>query len=79
MFQRTEGIDISIRPTKLSSYYGLLYKEVETAIETLQSHLKEEDIYYEMEFSLYQTVAAGTMWKMEGKLRHIEKSIKMIK
>ena len=59
---------MSIRPTKNSPYYGLLYKEVRLGIETLLSHLERERIWFEMDFNLYHTVAAGRMWKMAGRL-----------
>lgn len=63
-----EGIEVSLRATKLSPYYPLLYKEAVIATRTLFSHLVREDIYYELEFHLYQTVNAGRVWKMRGKL-----------
>lgn len=71
--QTEKGIDVSIRPTKLSSYHGLLYGEVELAMTTLMHYVDKEDLYYVMTFNLYQTVASGTIWQMEGMIRQVDR------
>ena len=62
------GVKVSISPTKLSSYYPLLYKDAVIAMRTLSSHLSIERLYYDMEFSLYHTISAGRMRQMDGRL-----------
>ena len=67
--ERLNGIEVSIRATKLSPYDALLYKEVVAAIRTLTSHVVRENMFFELRFGLYHNLGPGRRtWKMEGKL-----------